>query len=295
MNTTNKNKPLFLGIDGGGTKCRARIEDSQGMLIGQGLGGPANLVRGVSSTITSIMAATSQALMQAKLSHQDLARVHAVAGLAGANVEQAKQEFLDWQHPFASLTVTTDMAIACYGAHQDQNGGVIILGTGFCAGLTINQQVSEFGGYGLYLGDKASGSSLGLSAVQYGLKVFDGVEPATDFSQQILTTVDCQTLEQLLSFALSAQPNFFAQLAPIVFEYADKGCVIAVNIVQQAADFIDLYANHLLAHDINRLCLVGGIASKITPWLPKSLQTQLNSPISNAEQGALWLARQQLS
>jgi glucosamine kinase len=36
-------EPLFVGVDGGGTGCRARIEDSNGRLLGTGIAGPAAL------------------------------------------------------------------------------------------------------------------------------------------------------------------------------------------------------------------------------------------------------------
>ena len=34
---------LFLGIDGGGTKCRARLRNAEGRLLGEGTGGPSNI------------------------------------------------------------------------------------------------------------------------------------------------------------------------------------------------------------------------------------------------------------
>ena len=40
--------PLFLGVDGGGTGCRARVETADGRVLGQGLAGPATLRLGVS-------------------------------------------------------------------------------------------------------------------------------------------------------------------------------------------------------------------------------------------------------
>ena len=36
---------LYLGIDGGGSKCRARIRDSAGRLLGEANGGHANIYR----------------------------------------------------------------------------------------------------------------------------------------------------------------------------------------------------------------------------------------------------------
>ena len=34
---------LFLGIDGGGTGCRAAVADASGRILGTGVAGPANL------------------------------------------------------------------------------------------------------------------------------------------------------------------------------------------------------------------------------------------------------------
>ncbi|HAB26036.1 MAG TPA: N-acetylglucosamine kinase, partial [Pantoea sp.] len=35
--------PYYLGIDGGGTRCRARLIDAQGKVLAQAEGGPANV------------------------------------------------------------------------------------------------------------------------------------------------------------------------------------------------------------------------------------------------------------
>ena len=37
---------LFMGLDAGGTRCRARIRDASGRLLGEGEAGPANARRG---------------------------------------------------------------------------------------------------------------------------------------------------------------------------------------------------------------------------------------------------------
>lgn len=34
MTTASEEAPYFLGIDGGGTGCRARIEDAEGTVLG---------------------------------------------------------------------------------------------------------------------------------------------------------------------------------------------------------------------------------------------------------------------
>ncbi len=53
---------FFLGIDGGGTGCRAALADADGLIIGQGQGGPANINTDVEGAAVNILAATAQAL-----------------------------------------------------------------------------------------------------------------------------------------------------------------------------------------------------------------------------------------
>ena len=290
MHTTDQ-AALYLGIDGGGTKCKVRLEDAQGNFLGEGMGGPANLVRSLSDTIAAILEATAQALQQAGLGQGDMARIHAAAGLAGANVPGYKTPFVQWPHPFASLHLTTDMDIACIGAHLDEDGGVIIVGTGFCAGVRIGQQITEFGGYGLFLGDQASAAALGLQAIHYCLRVLDGLEAPGELSRALLANLQCTTAEALAAKAIAARPDFYAQLAPQIFTLAAAREPVAVAIIERAASYIERYCEHLLAQPIRRLSLVGGVAEAILPWLTPALRAQLQPAYTSPEQGALRLAR----
>jgi glucosamine kinase len=52
----------YLGIDGGGTRCRARLQDDNGHTIGEGKSGPANIRLGLDTSWGNIMAAIDSAL-----------------------------------------------------------------------------------------------------------------------------------------------------------------------------------------------------------------------------------------
>ena len=43
MTAAVRSNALFAGVDGGGTGCRARIEDAEGRVLGTGIAGPATL------------------------------------------------------------------------------------------------------------------------------------------------------------------------------------------------------------------------------------------------------------
>ena len=57
----------YLGIDGGGTRCRARIEDENGSVLGAASSGPATTRIGFEKAWRSIMEATEAAAAQAGL------------------------------------------------------------------------------------------------------------------------------------------------------------------------------------------------------------------------------------
>ena len=45
---------LYLGIDGGGTRCRARLRDGEGRLLGEAEGGLANIYQDFAGAIACI-------------------------------------------------------------------------------------------------------------------------------------------------------------------------------------------------------------------------------------------------
>ena len=82
---------LFIGVDGGGTSCRARIRNAAGTLRGEGSGGPANVRLDPALVMDSIVTATRAAVRAAGLAEGDLSRAHAGLGLAGAGLKSACQ------------------------------------------------------------------------------------------------------------------------------------------------------------------------------------------------------------
>src|SRR5258707_14590398 len=73
---------LYLGIDGGGSKCRARIRDSAGRLLGEAAGGHANIYRDRDEARQSIIATAQQAALAAGPAEHELARLQAGVCLA---------------------------------------------------------------------------------------------------------------------------------------------------------------------------------------------------------------------
>ena len=49
----DKRRPvLFLGVDGGGTRCRARLTEVDGRMLGEGIAGSANIRLGLNESLS---------------------------------------------------------------------------------------------------------------------------------------------------------------------------------------------------------------------------------------------------
>lgn len=282
---------LFAGIDAGGSHCRVRLEDESGKLLGEGHSGAANLGLGWPRVEANVWQALNAALQQTGLDSNAYGRLHVGAGFAGAHLAVLKATALQWQHPFASWHVTTDLHAACYGAHGGGAGSVIILGTGFSAiGLT-GQDETLLGGYGFPINAVCSGAGLGLQAVQAVLLALDGLAPATRLSGLLQQHFDGGAVlmaEQLLQ----ATPQQYAELAPLVFQAADSGDAVALEMLQQALDFIATLRRQLPA---GRCCLLGGVGQRLLTYLPAAQHSSFTSPLAPATVGAVYYARQQLA
>ncbi|MDX3774212.1 BadF/BadG/BcrA/BcrD ATPase family protein [Chromatiaceae bacterium AAb-1] len=280
---------LYLGIDGGGSQCRVLLQDSQGVVLGQGYGGPANPVNGLQQTTDSILQASKAALQQAGLSEQYLNRLVVGAGLAGLHLPAMQQAMEQWQHPFQALYLTTDLHVAALGAHQGMDGAVIILGTGFSSVASVGGKLTRIGGYGFPVNAVCSGAWFGLEAVKAVLLDADGVGLATSLSGQMLK--DCSATE-LAEQLMQATATDFARFAPLVFAAADLGDKVSLGLIQQGADFINQVIRRLLATGAPRLTLTGGITERITPWLAPQLLSCITPALASPEQGAVLLAQQ---
>ena len=283
-------RAYFVGVDGGATRCRARIYDHQGQLLGAGEGGPANPANGLALSQQSICDAISQALQQAGLSAVSPSSLIVGAGLAGLHLPSLQQAMAAWQHPFAQLYLTTDLHAALLGAHGGEEGGVIILGTGFSAlGIAHGQQF-PIGGYGFPIYATCSGSWFGLELIKAVLLAADGLGPASPLTQRVLHDCPLIALAEKMN---NAPAQDFATYAPLVFEYAAKHDPLAQQLLEQGADFINKVLDKLVANGVRKIALIGGVAAQIQPWLASRFNPFIVPARELPEYGVMLWAKQQ--
>ncbi|CAM3000527.1 BadF/BadG/BcrA/BcrD ATPase family protein [Shewanella amazonensis] len=279
---------FWVGIDAGGSHCRALLTDDSGQVLGHGVAGPANPVNGVSQSQAAIMSAIDKALGAARLDKQ-YHRLIVGAGLAGLHLPKMQQVMNEWAHPFAAWHTTTDLHVAALGAHQGADGGVIILGTGFSSLANVKGQQILIGGHGFPINATCSGSWFGLEAVKAVLLDADGIGPGTSLTGKLLQGTNAMALAEQL---MHANATDFARFAPQVFEQAGAGDAVSLSLIEQGATFINGVIRRLLATGIDSLSLVGGIAPLMQPWLAPDLSTRIRTAKASPEEGAILFARQ---
>ena len=282
----------YLGIDGGGTQCRARIEDESGKVLGEASSGPAATRIGVEKVWRAIFEATEAAAAQAGLAREDFVRMHAaIAGFGRRGAEAALSKVA---HPFASVIFISDGVAACLGAHSGTDGAIVVAGTGSVGVGLIGGREIRLAGYGFPVSDEGSGADIGLQVVRLALRTADRRGELTPLLSEVLDAFDHDPY-QAVAWSEEARPADYAAFAPIVMRHANHGDPVGRRIVERAADAIGDLLDLFLARGIDRLSLVGGLADAIAPWLTPDLRERLKRPDADAAAGALLVARGRLS
>jgi glucosamine kinase len=287
-------EPLLIGIDGGGTQCRARLCDASGRLLGEGAGGPANVRLDPREVMHSIMNASRQAAAAAGLRATDLEHAHAGFGLAGAALKSACDALLAEPHPFASVALETDAYAAWLGAHRGADGAILILGTGSCGFAVVGGEQFYVSGLGAEVSDEASGYMIGREAIRGAVWAHDGRGSMTPMAEAILAHFDRNT-ETIIAFAHQARPADYARFAKLVFEYAARRDPLALALVTAAATDAVRIITRLLDVGAPSVCLFGGVTEPLAPWLPPPIRERISLPKGDALDGAILMAKRALS
>ncbi len=284
------NQALYIGIDGGGTKCRAILANAAGMLLGEGIGGPANPFYGVECACNSIEEASIKAVADAGLPSSKLKDIVAGVGLAGVNLPNLHRELCDWKNPFLEMYLTTDMDIANIGAHDNMYGAVIIIGTGSVGYVNTPSNKFMLGGYGFPISDKASGAWLGLKAIEHTLLVLDKFKGSSLLAEKICEFYQINTGIELSEKLVGYASSQYAKIASLVFNCALKGDEYALEIIEEGVEYISALANRLVEGESLRLCMIGGLAKYWRSRLNSKTAAYFSDVKQQPEFGALKLA-----
>jgi glucosamine kinase len=278
----------FIGIDGGGTSCRAAVASASGIVLGRAKNGPANILTDFDTALSNIVKAAEGAFVDAGIEVASISKAHAFLGLAGSNIGTVADKLKD-QLPFRESVIDSDGLIALQGAFGDGDGVVAILGTGCVYISRMAGQVRYHGGWGFIVGDQGSGARIGRALLEECLLVHDGIRENSGLIAQTFSGFENDPA-RLVAFARHATPGDFGRFTPDVFAAAATGDPAAIRILKPAASAVNEALAATVPVDCQNLCLLGGLADCYPVWLDARFQRLLISPKADALSGAVSLA-----
>lgn len=281
------NGTVLIGVDGGGSGCRAALADADGTVLATATGGPANVTTDAEQAAASVAAVIDAAAVA--LAGPDLSGAVAHFGLAGvltaADAARIAQRFA-----FARCTVTDDRAISVAGALGDRDGALLALGTGTIIAAKRGDRIRVAGGWGLKLSDQASGGWLGRGLLERVLLCHDGIEDHSDLTRAALAKFGDDP-GRIVRFAANARPADFAALAPQVIAAAAGRDAAGLALMRAGADYLARALTAVGMRDGDALCLTGGVGSHYAGYLPERVCASQIEPQGTALDGAIRLAR----
>ncbi|ESY80275.1 N-acetylglucosamine kinase [Mesorhizobium sp. LNHC221B00] len=279
---------FVLGIDGGGTSCRAALANADGMVLGRAKSGAANIRTDLTGARSNIVEAARQAFIAAGQNPELIPQTPAILGLAGANVGTYRQQ-LEAVLPFSVSRVETDAEIALEGAVGSGDGAMAILGTGTAYMARRQGKSRAIGGWGFQVGDQGSGARIGRDLLEQTLLAYDGVREGSPLTDSMMA-VFRNNPEDVVEFTTNAKPGDFGGFAPKVFEHAEKGDSVANWILDRVVADVEASLGALDLAEGAPLCLLGGLAPLYAPRLSARYRALLKPPLDDALGGAVQMA-----
>lgn len=284
---------VFVGLDGGGTQCRAQAALADGRRTQVFMGGAANVFSDFDAAAGEIGTLLERALAAAK----ELAPESAIGpprialGLAGAS-ESAATARLRAVLPYRHVSVHGDIDISLWGAFGDADGIVLAVGTGSVLARQQNGAMHRLGGYGFMLGDEGSGAWIGREALRRTLHAHDGLLPRTPMVNELSERLG--GVGGLIGFAGRARPAEYAALAPIVLAHDRAACPVAGAILDQGCAWLLRCLQQLLSRAPETpVAPLGGLGPVLLRRIIAQGGAHLRciAPKGTALDGALWKAR----
>lgn len=238
---------IVVGVDGGGSKTHVIVADGRGKEIATLTGAPSAVRPGDALHSAEVIGAlVRDALAVAEREERPKMLTVGVAGAGREKERKALLRALSGEAIADEVQVVTDAEIAMEDAFGDGPGILLISGTGSVAfGRGPTGTFVRCGGWGPLCGDEGSGAWIGRRALSVMTASHDGREPETRLVGAVLTALQLDEVDDLVSWAASATPKDLAALAMPVMTLAAERDLRANSICTLAAEELVLHVRTL--------------------------------------------------
>lgn len=226
--------PVFLGIEGGGTRTTVRLEDARGAVLAELARGPAVLPLMSDRELAWHLRGIGEALPQAPQA--------VCLGLAGVRSETERERLRRaacrvWPGALCLAVNDLETALAAAPARGRTRAEVLVLsGTGSCCyGRTAEGRTAKVGGRGHVIGDRGSACDIGLRALRAVMADLDHHGSMGPLGAGILNALVFNEPDDLIAWSAQAPKTEIAALAVTVFAFAGRGDALARRLLAEAA------------------------------------------------------------
>lgn len=226
---------FLIGIEGGGTETHCLIVALDGTVLGEGKGGPSNILYvGVNRASESIQKAIGEAVQTLSSKEKALIVCIGAAGSGNPEGKRMMQEVLGDIHISQRNVIVHDGVISLMGATAGGPGIVIIAGTGsVCYGMNSLGRYARSTGWGPILGDEGSAYDIARKGMVLALRSHDTREEPTALVQKFVSHLGLSSIEDLVTkvYVESMERHEIAALAPLVLDAAKEGDKAASQLI----------------------------------------------------------------
>jgi N-acetylglucosamine kinase-like BadF-type ATPase len=219
----------YVGVDGGGTKTEFVWTDEKGNVLLRRIAGSSNPNDiGKERMIADMVAAFLQNMPL------DAERVDVCMGLSGlsfAGCQEQLKNALKQNEKIGDVDLCSDVQIALDAAF-DNDGAIVILGTGNVGYVRVGNECRLVGGGGYMIDDSFSGYDLGRYALNAVLSAFDGRGENTLLTQ-LITQKTGLSVKEIVREVYRQGKAYVAAFAPFVLQAYEQGDTVAERILKE--------------------------------------------------------------
>lgn len=229
---------FYIGADSGGTKCEILIERVSGEKVNHVFPSIHYSLHGAKSFSEDFNRNLKTFLNQQDI---DINKCLGICiGIAGARRRQDKvalKNSLSKYLGIKKIAIETDAMIAIYGAFGNNDGAILIAGTGSVLYAIHDGKLHRIGGWGKILGDQGSGYWIGKEALRHIVREFD-IQPEPDSRSLLCKKILSETgLNPSNIIGHTFDWNFpIQEIAMIVLKCAGEKDNTSLKILDSASD-----------------------------------------------------------
>ena len=167
-------KTYYIGIDGGGTKTKFDLFDSDKNSIASITMPTIHPAQTSFKEAVSVLTDAKEKLLEKINDNSYILKVGAGLGGYGINADYRKKLEDEFGAVFDEFKLYSDAYAAMLGALAGEDGILMIAGTGSIALAKVGDETFRCGGFGYRYGDEGSAYSIGKALISRALKEADG-------------------------------------------------------------------------------------------------------------------------